>query len=546
MQSQLSSSHVIDMPKGNEPDQSEKVSPVPLQMLGNGDTSYNQPMQQSTVQKVDTYRNLDELHSSFPALISVGSKKNPITPEWQLVTTDKSDAKKQGQRYIGILCGSVNQVDVIDCDIVKQEDVDRYNQNKTDCEQFKQEGYYSDAKGEPVFIAPKELVMPKCGVKWMNDNFPELENQTLMVRSQSGGMHLYVQSSGLKTKACIVKGDKALKIDTRGEGGQIISPFSRDTRSGNVKPQVAIPREQQVSKCVECNGKCGTAPGAYILANMIKPAIVPAQLRSLLETTEVSESSSAQSSTLPHRPPSITEIAQYIEVITQCCPTFAQTKFKFMKCDSAGNPSFYTADHSCYFHSSHSNQHCRVSVYKSRIDIFCLKDRSLKIIQRDEKEVVSQQCSSSIRTLKDVEQAQSEQPNKKQKKLTEKQLEDIAMYRVTSLTSGDDIIKEVEVAFSLHSNACLQLGDENDDFVFVNYEKGEEKADHFFMVYRHKIIQRSYPTVKDERGTIMTEVMNQTPLKFFLQILTHAHLSGTRSHGFPWRNARSFLHCWMS
>jgi len=87
------------------------------------------------------------LQIGSPALISVGSKKNPITPEWQLVTTDKSDAKKQGQRYIGILCGSVNQVDVIDCDIVKQEDVDRYNQNKTDCEQYKQEGYYSDAKG---------------------------------------------------------------------------------------------------------------------------------------------------------------------------------------------------------------------------------------------------------------------------------------------------------------------------------------------------------------------------------------------------------------
>jgi len=67
MQSQLPSSHVIDVPRGNEPDQSEKLSPVSLHMLANGNTSYNQPIEQSTVQEVDTYRNLDELHSSFPA-----------------------------------------------------------------------------------------------------------------------------------------------------------------------------------------------------------------------------------------------------------------------------------------------------------------------------------------------------------------------------------------------------------------------------------------------------------------------------------------------
>jgi len=62
MQSQLSCSHVIDMPRRNEPDQSEKVSPIPLHMLANGNTTYNQPIQQSTMQKVDTYRKLDELH----------------------------------------------------------------------------------------------------------------------------------------------------------------------------------------------------------------------------------------------------------------------------------------------------------------------------------------------------------------------------------------------------------------------------------------------------------------------------------------------------
>jgi len=36
-------------------------------MLANGNTTYNQPIQQSTVREVDIYRNLDELHSSFPA-----------------------------------------------------------------------------------------------------------------------------------------------------------------------------------------------------------------------------------------------------------------------------------------------------------------------------------------------------------------------------------------------------------------------------------------------------------------------------------------------
>jgi len=74
MQSQLSSSHVIDVPRGNEPDQSEKLSPVSLHMLANGNTSYDQPMQQSNVQEVDTYRILDELHSSFPASATESEK----------------------------------------------------------------------------------------------------------------------------------------------------------------------------------------------------------------------------------------------------------------------------------------------------------------------------------------------------------------------------------------------------------------------------------------------------------------------------------------
>jgi len=100
MQSQLSSFHVIDVPRGNEPDQSEKLSPVPLHMLANGNTTYNQPIQQSTVREVDIYRNLDEFHSSFLAsktepekdcvLLSSSSPFPPLNYNLNHLTNDMS------------------------------------------------------------------------------------------------------------------------------------------------------------------------------------------------------------------------------------------------------------------------------------------------------------------------------------------------------------------------------------------------------------------------------------------------------------------------
>jgi len=102
-------SHVIDVPGGNEPDQSEKLSPVPLHMLANGNTSYNQPIQQSTMQKVDTYRNMDELHSSFPAsaaepdkdcgILSSSSPFPPFNDNINQLTNDMSSTSSESYDF---------------------------------------------------------------------------------------------------------------------------------------------------------------------------------------------------------------------------------------------------------------------------------------------------------------------------------------------------------------------------------------------------------------------------------------------------------------
>jgi len=109
MKSHLSSSHVINVPRGNEPDQSEKLSPVPLHMLADRDTSCNQPMLQSTVQKVDTYRNLDELHSSFPAsatgterdcgILSSSSPFPPFNYNLNQLTNDMSSTSSESYDF---------------------------------------------------------------------------------------------------------------------------------------------------------------------------------------------------------------------------------------------------------------------------------------------------------------------------------------------------------------------------------------------------------------------------------------------------------------
>jgi len=223
-----------DTPIINEPNLSESTSFATLEVLTEGTLC-------PTMQVSATFKDFDDLHRSFAALISVGKEKNPITPKWQLARTDISDPKNKGQHYIGILCGPVNGIDVVDCDIVKQEDLDRYNRYIANCKQFECDGYYLTPKGAHVNRKPKEEHLPRCAVRWMHENFPDFEKNTLVVRSQSGGRHYYFQDAGLMNGACVLKDDKTIKIDARGRGGQIISPFSRSTRSGNVTPQNEIP-----------------------------------------------------------------------------------------------------------------------------------------------------------------------------------------------------------------------------------------------------------------------------------------------------------------
>jgi len=96
-------------PDANEPDQSEKLSPVPFHMLANGNTSYNQPIQQSTVREVDIYRNLDEFHSSFPAIgkasdkdcviLSSSSAFPPLTYNLNHLTNDMSSTSSESYDF---------------------------------------------------------------------------------------------------------------------------------------------------------------------------------------------------------------------------------------------------------------------------------------------------------------------------------------------------------------------------------------------------------------------------------------------------------------
>jgi hypothetical protein len=106
----------------HEPNHSESTSFTTLGVIAEGTSC-------PTLQGSTTFKDIDDLHSSYSALSGVGANKAPLPSGWQLTTTNISDPKDKRQHYIGIPCGPVNNINVADCDIVKQKDIDDYERD---------------------------------------------------------------------------------------------------------------------------------------------------------------------------------------------------------------------------------------------------------------------------------------------------------------------------------------------------------------------------------------------------------------------------------
>ena len=116
-------------------------------------------------------------------------------------------------------------------------------------------------------------------VRWMKEHFPDLHKNTLHAISPSGGEHYYFTESNLSVLACVIKDDPTVKIDTRGVGGYIVSPFHRSSTKEAVKAQTPIEERLQKTRCVQCNDDCSIATGAYQFTNLLKPISVPPALQ---------------------------------------------------------------------------------------------------------------------------------------------------------------------------------------------------------------------------------------------------------------------------
>lgn len=112
------------------------------------------------------FNNITEIHNSFPALISLSAAKTPLKGQFQfsLVTTDKTDPRNFNQDFIGIVCNETNNVNLVDCDIVKAEDVKKYEEEMESFQQHATLGYY-EKNGHIYEKPPNKPLMKKCGVK---------------------------------------------------------------------------------------------------------------------------------------------------------------------------------------------------------------------------------------------------------------------------------------------------------------------------------------------------------------------------------------------
>lgn len=444
---------------------SESTTRETLEILAEGTSC-------STIQSSKSF--IEEFHRSLAALISVGKEKRPFTPKWQLATTDISDPNNIRQFYIGIVCGPVNNIDVVDCDIVKQEDIDNYHQNEKHCEQYKKDGYYLNAKGVKVFIAPKKLLYPKCGVRWMQDNFPGLEKYTLVVRSQSGGLHFYFKHADLITSKGVVITDMSVKIDSRGQGGQIISPFSRSTRSGSVTPQKSIPQEQQVSKCVECHGICGTAPGAYVLTNMIKPTVIPDRLRAMIKTLDTTEQSPGYALKRPHMQPA--DLESFDREVRVTMPYYEDAPLKITPDGQA-----IAYDKRCIIHQrQHTNQHSSIRAQEKQLKVVCHSTNEKQYFPRDPHFLPTNETTPRKKTKNQIADSDHEvedsEENVKTKKKSdnaksayekEEAAKDVEMYRPLNYHGG---IEACEALIERHTGFKVK-GEQmssKDDCVFVD------------------------------------------------------------------------------
>lgn len=128
-------------------------------------------------------------------IFPVGATKAPLIKDWQAKSTRDlqtiTEWQAQGTRAWGIPCGAENGLFVIDLDVDK-------------------------ATGERV---------GKASLKALPGYASLLDHAT--VRTPSGGLHIYLQDfEGARNTTSKI----GSKIDTRGEGGYVISPSFLDYR----------------------------------------------------------------------------------------------------------------------------------------------------------------------------------------------------------------------------------------------------------------------------------------------------------------------------
>lgn len=152
----------------------------------------------------------------FP-LYEIG-EKTYFPKGWTQLRVNTYDRTKHGDNSY-ILCGSVNNIIVIDCDVLK----------------------------------PGDSGNAKCGVEWIEQIFSDDSHpiwQTFIVRSKSGGYHFYFQADmDIKSMANAILDDEFVKIDTRGvnsngdPSGCIRSPLSPGYSVWNLAKVAPLPQD---------------------------------------------------------------------------------------------------------------------------------------------------------------------------------------------------------------------------------------------------------------------------------------------------------------
>jgi len=140
------------------------------------------------------------------AVFPINQEKKPLIKGWPATKKGKYDITEL--ICYGLPTNKANGICVLDCDIIKASDD----------------------------------INDICGVKWLEENFPDIE--TFTVKSPSGGLHLYFNyDDDIAVSARVVKNDKNVKIDTRGDGGYIVGPTSEGYNIIKDIPIIDFPAE---------------------------------------------------------------------------------------------------------------------------------------------------------------------------------------------------------------------------------------------------------------------------------------------------------------